>query len=121
MPFLQAYLQRVVNGGGRIEREYGLGRGATDLLVLWPRRRGQPSGLCQRFVIECKVLRDTHRRSLDGTIERGVEQTFGYMARCRAEAGHLVVFDRRTNQQRSAAVDRSERETEGGKVVVWRL
>ena len=24
---LQAYLHRVVNGGGRIEREYGLGRG----------------------------------------------------------------------------------------------
>ena len=36
---LQAYLQRVVNGGGRIEREYGLGRGRTDLLVLWPRER----------------------------------------------------------------------------------
>ena len=31
---LQAYLQRIVNGGGRIEREYGLGRGRTDLLVL---------------------------------------------------------------------------------------
>ena len=29
---LQAYLQRIVNGGGRIEREYGLGRGRTDLL-----------------------------------------------------------------------------------------
>ena len=29
---LQAFLQRVVNGGGRIEREYGLGRGRTDLL-----------------------------------------------------------------------------------------
>lgn len=27
---LQAYLQRVVNSGGRIEREYGLGRGRTD-------------------------------------------------------------------------------------------
>ena len=28
---LQAFLQRVANGGGRIEREYGLGRGRTDL------------------------------------------------------------------------------------------
>ena len=34
---LQAHLQRVVNGGGRIEREYALGRGRTDLLVVWPR------------------------------------------------------------------------------------
>ena len=33
---LQAYLHRVVNGGGRIEREYGLGRGRTDLLIMWP-------------------------------------------------------------------------------------
>ena len=31
---LQSYLQRVVNGGVCIMREYGLGRGRTDLLVL---------------------------------------------------------------------------------------
>ena len=31
---LQAFLQRVVNSGGRIEREYGLGRGRTDLLIV---------------------------------------------------------------------------------------
>ena len=31
---LQAHLQRVVNGGGRIEREYALGRGRTDLLIV---------------------------------------------------------------------------------------
>ena len=30
------FLQRIVNGGGRIERGYGLGRLRTDLLVLWP-------------------------------------------------------------------------------------
>jgi hypothetical protein len=33
---LQAFLQRIVNAGGRIEREYGLGRMRTDLLVIWP-------------------------------------------------------------------------------------
>ena len=33
---LQAFLQRIVNGGGRIEREYGLGRRRTDLLIVWP-------------------------------------------------------------------------------------
>ena len=35
---LQAFLQRIVNGGGRIEREYGLSRGRTDLLIIWPQR-----------------------------------------------------------------------------------
>ena len=37
---LQAFLQRIGNSGGRIEREYGLGRMRVDLLVLWPVRRG---------------------------------------------------------------------------------
>ena len=118
---LQAYLQRVVNGGGRIEREYGLGRGATDLLVLWPREAGQPSDLWERFVIECKVLRDSDRKSLEGTIERGVEQTFGYMAKCRARDGHLVVFDRRADKRPGTAADRNEHQRETGNVAVWLL
>ncbi len=113
---LQAYLQRIVNGGGRIEREYGLGRGRTDILVLWPCEAGQPYDLWRRFVIECKVLRDSDRRSLEATVERGVEQTLGYMGRCGAEEGHLVVFDRR---EEPAAPRRGEARERG--VAVWTL
>ena len=94
---LQAYLQRVVNGGGRIEREYGLGRGRTDLLVLWRREAGQPSDLWDRVVVECKVLRDSARKRLEWTVEEGVKQTLGYMAKCGAAEGHLVVIDRRSD------------------------
>ena len=120
---LQAYLQRVVNGGGRIEREYGLGRGRTDLLLRWPREPGQPLELWQRFVIECKVLRDADRKSLEGTIERGVEQTAGYMARCGAAEGHLVVIDRRAASERRGAggADPAERRRDGRTVLVWTL
>ena len=82
---LQAFLQRVVNGGGRIEREYGLGRGRTDLLIRWPH-----DGRESRFVVECKLL----RRNLETTVAEGLEQIAGYMDRCAAETGHLVVFDR---------------------------
>ena len=81
---LQAFLQRIVHGGGRIEREYGLGRGRTDLLIVWP-----AGDRTSRFVIECKILRD----SLQRTIQEGLAQTAGYMDRCGAEAGHLVIFD----------------------------
>ena len=120
---LQAYLQRIVNGGGRIEREYGLGRGATDLLVLWPRQPGQPSDLWERFVIECKALRDTDKRSLQSTIERGVAQTLQYMAKCGANEGHLVVFDRRSATDGRAAeaghFDGGGRSGHG--VTVWTL
>ena len=131
---LQAYLHRVVNGGGRIEREYGLGRGRTDLLVLWPREAGQPSDLWERFVVECKVLRDTDRKSLAGTVERGVEQTLGYMAKCGADEGHLVVIDRRAGAEErghsegaeehrdgGGGADGSGRRQDGRGVVVWTL
>ncbi len=131
---LQSYLQRVVNGGGRIEREYGLGRGRTDLLVLWPRESGQPSDLWERFVVECKVLRDSDRKSLTWTIEQGVKQTLGYMAKCGAEEGHLVVIDRRAGAEERRRSEGAEdrRDGEGGAdgggrwqdgrgVVVWTL
>ena len=131
---LQAYLHRVVNSGGRIEREYGLGRGRTDLLVLWPREAGQPSELWERFVVECKVLRDSDRKSLAWTIEQGVEQTLGYMAKCRAEEGHLVVIDRRAGAEErrrgegteghrggEGGAGGSERRQDGCGVVVWTL
>ena len=110
---LQAYLQRVVNGGGRIEREYGLGRGRTDLLVPWPREAGQPSEPWERFVVECKVLRDSDRKSSAWTIEQGVEQTSGYMAKCGAEEGHLVVIDRRSEERRRSE-GTEERGSRGG-------
>ena len=123
---LQAYLHRVVKSGGRIEREYGLGRGRTDLLVLWPREAGQPSELWERFVVECKVLRDSDRKSLAWTVERGVEQTLGYMARCGAGEGHLVVIDRRAGAEEHRSgegheADGSGRRQDGRGVVVWTL
>ena len=131
---LQSYLQRVVNGGGRIEREYGLGRGRTDLLVLWPREAGQPSDLWERFVVECKVLRDSDRKSLAWTVEKGVEQTLGYMKQCGAGEGHLVVMDRRNGtEERRRSEDVEDRRDGGGEadgggrrrdgrgVVVWML
>ena len=98
-----------------------MGRGRTDLLVLWPRETGQPSDLWERFVVECKVLRDTDRKSLAWTVEKGVEQALGYMKQCGAEEGHLVVMDRRSEARRRSEerrhgdgeTDGSERQREG--------
>ena len=87
---LQAFLQRIVNSGGRIEREYGLGRGRMDLLIVWP--QGDQT---RKVVVECKIL----HKSLEQTVAEGVEQTVGYMDRCGAEAGHLVIFDRRESRR----------------------
>ena len=118
---LQAYLHRVVNGGGRIEREYGLGRGRTDLLILWPESRppeGSGGGRMREYVVECKVVRAGD--GLESTVTEGVEQTAGYMDRCAAEAGHLVVIDQREGRSWEEKVFRRPRRSKGGRPVeVW--
>ena len=116
---LQAFLQRMVNGGGRIEREYGLGRGRVDLLLLWPRSEGGPTELWSKFVVECKVWHARRRRGLEGTIREGLEQTLGYMDRCGSEAGHLIVFDRTQGKPWEEKVFRREEHRDGRTIVVW--
>lgn len=89
---LQAFLQRVVNGGGYIDREYGLGRGRTDLLITKPLTE-QYGGPFQRIVMELKIFRS----NLEETIRKGLEQTVEYMDRCGGtiNEGHFILFDRR--------------------------
>ena len=107
---LQAHLQRIVNGGGRLEREYALGRGRTDLLIVWSQ-----GGRERRFVVECKVL----RKGLERTIAEGLEQTRGYMDRCGAEAGHLIVFDRAPDRSWAEKIFRRTPAGTGVPVTVW--
>ena len=109
---LQAYLQRVVNGGGRIEREYALGSGRVDLLIVWPL-----ADRAQEFVVECKVVRE--HDGLDSVVDEGVGQTARYVDRCAAEAGHLVVIDRRENRSWEDKVFHLRRHMGALPVAVW--
>jgi RecB family endonuclease NucS len=77
---LMAFLKRVVNGGGRIEREYGLGRGALDLLVEWKD---------ERHAIEVKLRRDTE------TETDALDQVARYLDHLGLAEGWLVMFDLR--------------------------
>jgi hypothetical protein len=89
---LQAFLQRIVNGGGRISREYGLGLRRTDLYLEWPVDEAQGyTGPVQRVVLELKLL----RYSLEKTLADGLTQTADYADRCGADEAHLLIFDRR--------------------------
>mgnify|MGYP001166118169 CR=1 FL=1 len=76
---LMAYLQRIVNGGGRIHRECALGRGRVDLLIEFKK---------QWIVLELKIYRSAK------TITEGLEQTAEYMRIKGATEGHLIIFDR---------------------------
>ena len=92
---MQAFLQRVINGGGRLSREYGLGRRRTDLFIEWPLDEKQGLyGPIQRIVIEIKL----RRGALDAVIASGLEQTADYARRAGADEAHLVIFDRESKQ-----------------------
>lgn len=87
---LMAFLQRVVNGGGQVDREYGVGRGRIDLLVRWPYQEGGQRRL-QRQALELKVWREGEKDPL----EKGLAQLDEYLSRLGLDKGVLVIFDRR--------------------------
>jgi len=107
---MQAFLQRIVNGGGRIEREYGLGRMRTDLLVVWPVVTPE-----QRIVLELKLLHD----SRESTVQKGLAQTVEYLQRAGSDEGHLVIFDRRAEVPWTEKIFQEARRHQGFSIQVW--
>ena len=110
---LQAFLHRVVNASGRIEREYALGSRRVDLLVIWPDAPGAES----RHVVECKLVKEG--RSHARTVEQGLAQTAAYMDTSAADSGHLVVFDMRAGRSWEEKIFRQERGRGGKRITVW--
>jgi hypothetical protein len=106
---MMAFLQKVVNAGGTLEREYAIGSDRMDLYL----RYGDV-----RMAFELKVWRD----GKGDPLKRGLEQLDSYLSGLGLATGWLVIFD-----QRSGLPDISERTTtesaltpSGRKVVVIR-
>lgn len=76
---LQAFLQRVINGGGQIIREMALGKGALDLGVLFRKAK---------YAVEVK-LRYNYEKNRD----KSYAQVCRYMDHLGVTEGWLVVFD----------------------------
>ena len=112
---LQCFLQRIVNGGGYIDREYGLGRRRTDLLVRKP-LTDHYGGPIQKVVLELKILRG----DLEKTIEKGLQQTWEYMdISGGVEEGHLIIFDRSKTRTWEEKIWRREMDYQGHPITVW--
>ena len=96
---LQAFLQRIVNGGGQIDREYALGRKRVDLLVRWryPKNVARGEQKEQRIVLELKTIREKTPLP-DRVLPEGLEQTALYAERSNAAEAHLIVCDERSGQ-----------------------
>lgn len=112
---LQAFLQRIVNGGGYIDREYGLGRRRTDLLIRKP-LTDHYGGPVQRIVLELKIKRG----DLDTIIEKGLQQTWEYMDTVGAvDEGHLIIFDRTKEKSWDERIWHKPYQYEGHPIMVW--
>jgi hypothetical protein len=102
---LMAFLHRITNGEGHIEREYAIGRGRMDLCV---RFAGKV------FALELKVWRDNRP---DPAID-GLGQIDGYLSGLGLTTGWLVIFDQRSNRppigERTSA---SDAQTPSGRTV----
>lgn len=103
---LMAFLQRVINGGGSINREYALGMRRVDLLIVWKK---------QRIVVELKILRGPK------TVSEGLEQTAAYMDMSHATEGHLVIFDRRPGRTWDEKIYQKEEVVNNKTITVWGL
>ncbi|MBD2318440.1 ATP-binding protein [Pseudanabaena sp. FACHB-1050] len=79
---LMAFLHRVVNGKGTLEREYAIGSGRMDLCL----RYGKVT-----LGMELKVWRDKKPDPLN----EGLKQLDKYLSGLNLDTGWLVIFDRR--------------------------
>lgn len=75
---LMAFLQRIVNGGGRIQREMAAGSGRTDLAIYWQN---------EVHVIEMKLKRNTQ------ALDKGRIQLKRYLDTLNQKRGYLVLFE----------------------------
>ncbi|MDR0719448.1 MAG: PD-(D/E)XK nuclease domain-containing protein [Treponema sp.] len=105
---LMAFLQRVINGGGRIEREYAAGRGRMDLAVEYRKRW---------FILEVKLV---HKYETPETVQaESLEQIARYRDRINAAApAYLVIFDRRPQAKETPWEERLGWTREGTVTVV---
>jgi len=90
---MMAFLHRVVNGGGTLEREYAIGRGRMDLCL----RYGDVT-----LAMELKVWRD----GKPDPLKEGLNQLDERLSGLGLDTGWLVIFD-----QRGGLPDISERTT----------
>lgn len=79
---MMAFLHRVANAGGTLEREYAIGSGRMDLLLRYKEAR---------LAIELKTWRPGERDPL----VQGLAQLDGYLAGLGLDTGWLVIFDQR--------------------------
>jgi len=101
---IQAFLQRVINGGGDISREMALGMNRCDICIKWKE---------QQYPIELKLYESSK------TAENSLKQILKYMERVRSKEGWVVIFDRTPRKSWDKKLYVKEFKKAGKKVTVF--
>jgi hypothetical protein len=83
---LMAFLQRIINGGGRIEREMAAGNGRTDMVIFLK---------AQVLTIEIKMHHDKWSEP------EGIEQLARYLDRLDQKTGYMVFLEKKSAMELS--------------------
>lgn len=97
-----AWLQKIVNGGGQVTREYAANRRALDLMVTYGP---------DRFVVELKRVRE--RDTLAAIREAAIQQTLAYLDATGEREGWILIFDQRRRRSWRQRLWQSTVEREG--------
>ena len=114
----QAFMQRVVNGGGTINREYALGTGQTDLYVKWQHENEGKLSI-QNIVIELKVIHKSW--SYETTKKAAIEQTANYAKLCGEKEAYILIFDKLNKMNWQADEPNENIVHDGVKLEIWKL
>ena len=106
---LMGWLHRIVNGGGFIEREVGIGTERIDLLIRWPYTDTDGQRVWQTEALEIKAFRDRDKGK--SPMNKGLAQLDSYLQRLGLSHGTLAFFDDRTKAPDIAERTRIEQKT----------
>jgi hypothetical protein len=100
---MHAFLQRVLNGGGKIIREMALGTRRVDLCIEY----GE-----YKYPIELKILQNIR------DLSNATKQIWDYMDKVGSDSGWLVIFDRDTEKSWDEKIYMRDENLNGKRVVV---
>jgi hypothetical protein len=101
---IQAFLQRVINGGGRISREMALGTNRADICIELENHK---------YPIELKIYKGAK------TIKDSTEQILKYMDKVGSKEGWVVIFDRTPKKSWSKKLYLKEVKQSGKKITIF--
>jgi hypothetical protein len=100
---IQAFLYRIINGGGQLIREMALGTRRVDLCIVYGEHK---------YPIELKILQNIRDHS------KSLKQILDYMDKVGSSRGWLIIFDRDTEKSWDEKIYMREENVDGKRVVV---